>query len=206
MFFLRTQSQKLKFDIWIYQILSEGAGGKFTLKVPLILCNWSCKVIFLLVIFFLTHSLSAILATKSERKIPSTSLALKPGSGGSSFPGVLFPDPVPSPGSSGKSSSSLNREIRDPDKLELLRKEFACQELLWNTSAESSSSLSSMAAWRLKREKKRIVKTGSTFERGTLIKQIFEISQRSEKATVFKNEKSLRWKVERSQAERIHSH
>ena len=75
-----------------YQIRSDGAGGKFTRSVPLILCNCSCNVMFLLVMFFFTHSLSAILATKSDLKMPSTNRALKPGKGGNSGPGVVGPE------------------------------------------------------------------------------------------------------------------
>lgn len=139
-----------------YQIRSEGAGGKLTLRVPLMLCNCNCNVIFVLVIFFLTHSLWANLATVSDLRIPSTKRALKPGKGGNS-PGVLGVDPDPPFASSidctsGKtSSSSFNKE--DPDKVldRLLRYLlWFCIQELFNTSAESSSSLSSTAAWRLK--------------------------------------------------------
>ena len=48
------------------QILSDGAGGKLRVSVPLTECSWSCRVMFRLVMFFLTHSVSAILATKSD--------------------------------------------------------------------------------------------------------------------------------------------
>ena len=139
-----------------HQIRSEGAGGKLTLRVPLMLCNCNCKVIFVLVMFFLTHSLWANLATVSDLKMPSTNRALKPGKGGNS-PGVLGVDPEPEVASSmdcsGRtSSSSFNKE--DPDKVLDLFKSLWYQELL-STSAESSSSLSSTAAWRLKSKKKK---------------------------------------------------
>ena len=119
------------------------------------LCNCNCKVIFVLVMFFLTHSLWANLATVSDLKMPSTNRALKPGKGGNS-PGVLGVDPEPEVASSmdcsGRtSSSSFNKE--DPDKVLDLFKSLWYQELL-STSAESSSSLSSTAAWRLKSKEK----------------------------------------------------
>ena len=125
-----------------YHIRSDGAGGKFALNVPLTLCNCNCNVIFLLVMFFLTHSLSAILATKSDLKMPSTNRALNPGRGGNSCcPGVPAADPPVDPLRSGASlvsitsSSSFNKDKLGLDENLIFFCEINCCWLelwLWN--------------------------------------------------------------------------